>query len=478
MLERSASLLAIATVWCGSAAIADEADWNWLARAIEPTGRFYVAISEPPGVSDGRRAFTLAERRLGSAPVLSTEDFFENYGFCKSVANPEEFFGVRKGDIVHGRVVLPRHPRIVVISSTGIGFALLGVTMPANEGELIPPDADIVVIVSRGGEILHRKKLADLFHGDEVAGFERQAVVEHKNVLSVWLRGGWFDDAAKKLVIVCNSPKGDSGKPVMRVVDLKTGEVSSGSPALALRAVEEMNLAAMDSALPVAAEWKLAGLQPAALRVLEDEELPVPTRLRAAMALAAIGDRSGSQLVTDTINLRKEKRRRDVAFAVHSAPRVMGTAAVPLLKQLVADEWDQGIGLVPRALADIGPAVVPSLVEMIADAKNSPIRRVALQAISRLGPAAKQAVPALTKALRGADLANDWRLGKEIAGALAHIGPDAKSAVPALKHFAIGCCAHLRRVEARGPASAGDLSVDWARAEYNAVVDAIAKIGR
>lgn len=90
---------------------------------------------------------------------------------------------------------------------------------------------------------------------------------------------------------------------------------------------------------------------------------------------------------------------------------------------------------------------------------------------------AKQAVPALTKALRGADLAKDWSVGSEIARALAHIGPDAKPAAAALKHFAIGCRAHLRQVEARGPASAGDLSVNWAKTDYNAVVHALAKIG-
>jgi hypothetical protein len=115
---------------------------------------------------------------------------------------------------------------------------------------------------------------------------------------------------------------------------------------------------------------------------------------------------------------------------------------------------------------------------MLADAKNHPVRQVALQAISRLGPMAKQAVPALTVALRGADLAKDWSMGSGIARALAHIGPDAKAAVPALKHFAIGCCAHLRQLEARGPASSSDLRVDWARADYDAVVDALAKISR
>jgi hypothetical protein len=478
MLKRLLLLLAIAAVGSVCRATADEEGWRWRSRTIEATGHYYVAESEPTGRSDGRRAFTLAERRPGSAPVSSMEDFSENFGFCRSVANQAEFFGVRKGDIVHGRVVLPRRPDAVAISSAGLGFAALGVATWTNEGERIPPDADIVVIVSKGGEILHRKKFDDLFTDEEIKGFERQATIQHQHVLSLWLRGGWIDDAAEKLVIVCNSPETPSGKPMMRLIDLNSGERSSGSPELALTAVVEMNRVALEPALAVAAEWKLAGLQPVALRVLEDEDLPVRTRLCAAGALAAIGDPSGVQLVTDTIRLRKEKRRLDVMLAVSCAPRVLGTAAIPLLKELAADGWDNGIGLVPRALADIGPAVVPSLIEMLADAKNHPIRQVALQAISRLGPMAKQAVPALTVALRGADLAKDWSMGSGIARALAHIGPDAKAAVPALKHFAIGCCAHLRRLEARGPASSSDLRVDWARADYDAVVDALAKISR
>ncbi len=476
MLKRFELLLAIAALRLASRATADEPGWEWRSRSIEPTGRYYVAMSEPHDSSDWRRAFTLAERRPGSDRVSSMEDFAGDYGFCRSVANPEEFFGVRKGDIVHGRVVLPRPPDRVFISSAGLGFAALGVAARTNEAEAVPPGTDAVVIVSKNGGILHRKKLADLFPGDEIVGFKRQAALQHRDVHSVWLRGGWIDDAAGMLVIVCNSPSTTSDKPTMRLIDLNSGKLSSGSPELALTAVEEMNRAAMVPALAVAADWKLAGLQPAALCVLEDKKLPVRIRLCAASALAAIGDQSGAQLVTDTIRLGKENRRRDFMLAVIYAPRVLGTAAIPLLKQLAVDEWYDDI--VARALADIGPAVVPSLTEMIANAENPPARHVAIEAISLLGPSAKQAVPALTRALQEADCAKDWRTGSGIARALAHIGPDAKAAIPALKHFAIGCCAHLRKVEARGPASSWDLSVDWARSEYDDVLGALAKVGR
>ncbi len=57
------------------------------------------------------------------------------------------------------------------------------------------------------------------------------------------------------------------------------------------------------------------------------------------------------------------------------------------------------------------------------------MRRIAAFALGKIGPAAKEAVPALIAALKDED--KDVRV--YAASALGHIGPAAKEAVPALE---------------------------------------------
>lgn len=79
------------------------------------------------------------------------------------------------------------------------------------------------------------------------------------------------------------------------------------------------------------------------------------------------------------------------------------------------------------ALARIGDAAVPSLIEGLAD--SSPLVRAQVaRALARMGPRAHAAVPALIIALEDEDLV----VRMNAARALGQIGPEAQEAVPAL----------------------------------------------
>ena len=79
------------------------------------------------------------------------------------------------------------------------------------------------------------------------------------------------------------------------------------------------------------------------------------------------------------------------------------------------------------ALARIGAASVPSLVEALRD-ENPDVRAQAAWALARMGPEAREAVPSLAAAL--AD--EDDRVRQSAARALGQIGPDAAEAVGVL----------------------------------------------
>ena len=80
-----------------------------------------------------------------------------------------------------------------------------------------------------------------------------------------------------------------------------------------------------------------------------------------------------------------------------------------------------------NALASIGAAAVPALLEMLAD-PDPALRSDAARAIARIGSDARDAVPQLTAALGDPDV----NVRRYAARALGSIGPSAEEAVPAL----------------------------------------------
>ncbi|MEP7339924.1 MAG: HEAT repeat domain-containing protein [Acidobacteriota bacterium] len=102
-------------------------------------------------------------------------------------------------------------------------------------------------------------------------------------------------------------------------------------------------------------------------------------------------------------------------------------------------------GTVVMALGQSGSETVPILVEVLVKDPHPQVREFAAIAISRMGPDAKAAVPALIDALK--DLAIGVRSWS--AQALGMIGPEAKAALPALKELSSDDNQELRSIAER-----------------------------
>lgn len=105
-----------------------------------------------------------------------------------------------------------------------------------------------------------------------------------------------------------------------------------------------------------------------------------------------------------------------------NAPRELVAEA---LGDMMADKDPVVQANVAEALASLGEKAVPRLIKAL---QNDDLQPLAVAVINRLGPKAKDAVPALIDELK--DPNPEYR--REVEFALATIGPDAKAAVPAL----------------------------------------------
>lgn len=114
------------------------------------------------------------------------------------------------------------------------------------------------------------------------------------------------------------------------------------------------------------------------------------------------------------------------------------TPAVPALIKALKADHRQLRGDAIRALGWIGakdPAVVPTLIAVLRDRNDTFFRSSAAVALARIGPEAKEAVPALLEALKAEDLKDENRIRgtrSAVMTALGHMGAAAKEAVPVL----------------------------------------------
>jgi HEAT repeat protein len=119
------------------------------------------------------------------------------------------------------------------------------------------------------------------------------------------------------------------------------------------------------------------------------------------------------------------------ASAPPSAGGMEGKSEKELLEAFGAELPDKRLEAA-RAIAKIGPEVVPKLSEAL-EHKDWRVRRSATDALAELRADAKPAVPALARALKDRDA---WvRAGAAVA--LGRIGPEAGEAAPALAEAAV-----------------------------------------
>ncbi len=182
---------------------------------------------------------------------------------------------------------------------------------------------------------------------------------------------------------------------------------------------------------------------PALIDVLEDSYEPV--RRNAIYALGAIGELSVEPLI-DALEAEKEAFEMEpilhICDAAHGLAAV-GAPAVSVLISALQDERENVRASAVYALGEMGPVAaeaVDALIALLTD-ESEEVRRHATSALGMIKVPTSKTVPALVKVLRNPE---DTDLAFFAAQALTRIGPDATEAVPALRDALMSESAYVR----------------------------------
>ncbi len=200
-------------------------------------------------------------------------------------------------------------------------------------------------------------------------------------------------------------------------------------------AVPQIAAALPDEHVRAAATYALGRLG----RIPADAEAPI--RANAAgddPMLSATSLWALARVYPEDKQLRREATERLIAGLMNSDPFVRVAAAralasLPPAPEITAPIWEKALDDADEktvrhaldALAELGPAAAPALIDAL---EHEKLRVHIAYVLGRLGPAAAPAAPALAQLLADPN----ERIVREAALALAEIGPAAKDAVPAL----------------------------------------------
>ena len=206
---------------------------------------------------------------------------------------------------------------------------------------------------------------------------------------------------------------------------------------------------------------------PALINAFQDENKEV--RDSALEAAVVLGPAAAPDLVAALKNPHERIRRKatDALQQFGAEAKEVVPALVELLKAENTEIREAAIDVIQ----EIGPdasAAVPALRLVLSENSPRNLKLGAAYALGKIGPAAKDAVPELVKALEAKDEVNDF-LRSNAADALGGIGPEAKAAVPAL-------IATLENDDVRSPTCAafalGSIGAD-AKAAIPALIQAM-----
>ncbi len=177
---------------------------------------------------------------------------------------------------------------------------------------------------------------------------------------------------------------------------------------------------------------RAADVTPALIDALKDSYEPV--RRNAIYALGAIGEAAVEPLVEE---LASEEEAFEMEPILHICDAAHGLAAsgasaVPALKTALNDSRENVRASATYALGEIGPAAadaVDTLTTLLTDASDA-VRRHATSALGMIKIPTTKTVPALIKVLENSE---NTDLGFFAAQALTRIGPEAAAAIPALR---------------------------------------------
>ena len=182
---------------------------------------------------------------------------------------------------------------------------------------------------------------------------------------------------------------------------------------------------------------------PALVNALEDSYEPV--RRNAIYALGAIGA-SAVEPLGNALDAEKEAFEMEpilhICDAAHGLAAI-GAPAVPALIAALKDERENVRASAAYALGEMGPTAaeaVDGLVALLTDASEE-VRQHATSALGMLKVPTSKTVPALVKVLTDRE---DTDLAFFAAQALTRIGPDATAAIPALQEALMSESAYVR----------------------------------
>jgi hypothetical protein len=413
-------------------------------RVIDATGKYYVVVQRTGGPRHrgewGPVELTIAQQKPGSsrvqpgrAKVVRVEGAGDEYQMADA-----DKVAVRPDDTVHGCIGLDNPSSTILVSNTGLGVVLLD--RYGHNYTLVAGKDPAVKIVSLKGQLLHSIKLESLFSSEEILRF-RPTLSGSR----FWLLRAWIDEERQELVIVGRDNEQAEPDPIA-VVKLATGVVRRGNAEDIMRAVATKKPDALAAALDVAIRRSLKGVKPQLPGILQNEALPIEARLRAAVFLGSMGDKSGAELLASTTrqvskqllqhpdwqDIENERLFDIYYYAVRHLPDLLGERALPILREVARR---QGYPTVPTydAFCRLGAKSVPHLIEMLEDDNDPQGQVFAADVLCRIKPDTEVAVSSLAKALRSpAQSTSGLALRQVAASALGEIGPPAKSALPAL----------------------------------------------
>ncbi|MDE0465582.1 MAG: HEAT repeat domain-containing protein [Candidatus Poribacteria bacterium] len=186
-----------------------------------------------------------------------------------------------------------------------------------------------------------------------------------------------------------------------------------------------------------------ANAVPALVDVLEDDYEPL--RRNAIYALGAIGEPAVGPLI-DALAAEKEAFDMEpilhICDAAHGLAAI-GASAVPALITALEDERENVRASAVYVLGEIGlvaAEAVDGLIALLTD-ESEEVRRHATSALGMIKEPVSKTVPALVRVLEDRE---DTDLAFFAAQALTRIGPDATEAVPALQEALVSESAYVR----------------------------------
>ncbi len=244
MMQRALLLIIIATL--PQVTFADVWDPWPDQRVVSDNGEYYVVMCRAgrPIVFLDEWApvmYYIAKRGKNTPPVKPAKstiielEMMENWK-CPYKLMPEPNVCSRYDDTILGDGILKRPPRVIIVSSDGLGFAGLGVygyndygasEFDKRTGKYIPIESDYaVILVSSCGKVLHRILFHDLLTKDEQGLFLYSAGGIHWHNAQV---PGWFIESKKQLVVVGVSNVYEPDPLFfIRYIDWQTGKITKG----------------------------------------------------------------------------------------------------------------------------------------------------------------------------------------------------------------------------------------------------------